>query len=430
MKAVRILLAVCLASALYGQNPNTAKFPNAIATDQDLTVAKDLSQSTLTSAISSTATTISVADGSKFVGYEVIRIDDEQILICSVNGNTLTVCSGGRGFGGTTAASHSAGRAVRGVIPAYAHNQLAAEVKAIQQSLNVTAQCSILFTSATRYFSGASGFCWDGANNRLGLGTTSPSAAKFHVEANFSGQASGYAGQRFTFTWPTPRGTNLYHGLRMDIADPLLDGSSGIGIYNTGEGDGIFIETRGASSGATYPTGIGINMNHIGGAQSNANFAGYGIQIWDYSQNQNSGTPLLVSNKVGGSNKLAVFSNDGNGPAYVWFKAGDTSENEAGILWLNRSWGSVFQMRKNGADQWQLINAAQSKVVLQADNVADTRVIAPQGIQLGSFTQASLPAAPNGTLVYCSDCTVNSATCTGGGSGAVAKRVNGAWRCD
>ncbi|HEX2136435.1 MAG TPA: hypothetical protein VHG30_11115, partial [Microvirga sp.] len=43
---------------------------------------------------------------------------------------------------------------------------------------------------------------------------------------------------------------------------------------------------------------------------------------------------------------------------------------------------------------------------------------------------SSLPSgAKNGTLIYCSDCMVAS-PCTGNGTGAFAKRINGAWRCN
>jgi hypothetical protein len=46
-----------------------------------------------------------------------------------------------------------------------------------------------------------------------------------------------------------------------------------------------------------------------------------------------------------------------------------------------------------------------------------------------TFTAATLPAfAGNGSLVYCQDCVV-AATCSGSGSGAFAKRLNGAWVC-
>ncbi len=45
---------------------------------------------------------------------------------------------------------------------------------------------------------------------------------------------------------------------------------------------------------------------------------------------------------------------------------------------------------------------------------------------------ASLGAPSNGTIAYCSDCTVTGAgdnTCAGAGTGALAVRLNGAWRC-
>jgi hypothetical protein len=52
-------------------------------------------------------------------------------------------------------------------------------------------------------------------------------------------------------------------------------------------------------------------------------------------------------------------------------------------------------------------------------------------ITLGStvFANINLGVTANGTLYYCSDCTATS-TCGGGGSGAIAKRLNGAWVCN
>lgn len=46
------------------------------------------------------------------------------------------------------------------------------------------------------------------------------------------------------------------------------------------------------------------------------------------------------------------------------------------------------------------------------------------------IAHASLPAATDGSLTYCSDCTKGSTPCTSGGSGSFAKRENGAWNCD
>jgi len=41
----------------------------------------------------------------------------------------------------------------------------------------------------------------------------------------------------------------------------------------------------------------------------------------------------------------------------------------------------------------------------------------------------ALPTASNGTLVYCTDCAVTN-PCTKGGTGAIAKRLNGQWVCN
>jgi len=48
--------------------------------------------------------------------------------------------------------------------------------------------------------------------------------------------------------------------------------------------------------------------------------------------------------------------------------------------------------------------------------------------QVGSATFATLGTSANGNILYCSDCQQASA-CAGGGSGAVATRINGAWSC-
>lgn len=55
----------------------------------------------------------------------------------------------------------------------------------------------------------------------------------------------------------------------------------------------------------------------------------------------------------------------------------------------------------------------------------------PSGaVQTGSVTFANLPATfPNGAALYCSNCLLASSPCTGASTGAMALRVNGAWRC-
>jgi hypothetical protein len=124
-----------LVAALFAQNTNTPAYPTTAAADSTLAVAARLSDSTLATTINSSTLTVVVSSGSSFLNYQIIRIDNEEMQICSKATNTLTICSGTRGFNGTTAASHTAGVAVRGIITSWHHNQMAAEVKALTGAL-------------------------------------------------------------------------------------------------------------------------------------------------------------------------------------------------------------------------------------------------------------------------------------------------------
>jgi hypothetical protein len=57
-------------------------------------------------------------------------------------------------------------------------------------------------------------------------------------------------------------------------------------------------------------------------------------------------------------------------------------------------------------------------------SVSSSGVITP-----GTLTFSVLPGTANGAIVYCSDCTVAN-PCASGGTGALAKKVNGAWVCN
>jgi len=46
-----------------------------------------------------------------------------------------------------------------------------------------------------------------------------------------------------------------------------------------------------------------------------------------------------------------------------------------------------------------------------------------------AFTNGTLGTPSNGAVVYCSDCTIAN-PCAGGGAGAIAKRLSGAWVCN
>ena len=69
----------------------------------------DKAETTLNGAISSGATSIVLTDASSFPSEGTISIGSEVIRYSSKSSNTLTVAENGRGFGGTTAASHLTG---------------------------------------------------------------------------------------------------------------------------------------------------------------------------------------------------------------------------------------------------------------------------------------------------------------------------------
>lgn len=120
---------------------NTAKYPGSVATNQDLLIATNRGQTTLTGAVNSSATTLSLTSTALISANTLITIDDEILSVCAKTSTTITVgssacpASDGRGFDGTTAAAHAVGALVQARITAYHHNQLAAEIKAIETAL-------------------------------------------------------------------------------------------------------------------------------------------------------------------------------------------------------------------------------------------------------------------------------------------------------
>jgi hypothetical protein len=130
-----IVLLLALASVALCQ---TAQYPTAIASDQQMAVAKDTSRSTLSSAIDSSTLTVPVADGTKFAEKQIVLCGTEQMQICTISGNTLTICTGARGFNGTVAASHSSAAAIIGVISSWYHNVAREEIQAIQTALGAS----------------------------------------------------------------------------------------------------------------------------------------------------------------------------------------------------------------------------------------------------------------------------------------------------
>jgi len=125
-------------------NPNTAIFPAAVITDTELPVATGSFSTVLTSDINFSTATIPVNSDAAEVPV-LLRIENEIVLATAKNGTAFTSCV--RGFGGTTATSHSAGVQVFGYIFAHHYNQLSAEIQAIEAALGAAMENVVLAVS-------------------------------------------------------------------------------------------------------------------------------------------------------------------------------------------------------------------------------------------------------------------------------------------
>lgn len=124
-------------------------FPARNANAGDLAVAGNLAGTFLTSTIGPSDTIIGVSSTTSFPQPSgsnwatLIEIDTakslaEVVRICGMTSVTFIVCSdghGGRGFDGTGAQAHNNGAQVNGFIVAYHHNQLAAEIIALEAAV-------------------------------------------------------------------------------------------------------------------------------------------------------------------------------------------------------------------------------------------------------------------------------------------------------
>jgi hypothetical protein len=215
----------------------TAKYPSSIVTDGDLGVASNLANTTLAAGITPSATSFTVRSAAGIAANVFLTLSNAEIVkVCGVTGTTIQVgdssCPNidGRGFDGTTATYHSSGGAVRSYPISKNHNQLAAEVKAIQNTLGVN-------------LSNVPGF-----NAPYRLATT----------YNFTPQSPGgslIAGANSITMTPVPAGVNgsdadhyLYVSGGVGAAEAcLIIGGSGVAGDASGQ---IIIQCAGPHSGA------------------------------------------------------------------------------------------------------------------------------------------------------------------------------------
>lgn len=133
-----LILAFALSSLAIAQNAPV--WPGRLATNQDLLIGSNNFSATLSNNLAATDTIIFVNSVTGIVTPTTVSIGTEIIKVCSSASSppSLNVCTNGRGFDGTTARAAPRMSVVQALNNAWYHNQLAAEVIALESTLGTT----------------------------------------------------------------------------------------------------------------------------------------------------------------------------------------------------------------------------------------------------------------------------------------------------
>ena len=112
------------------------------------------------------------------------------------------------------------------------------------------------------------------------------------------------------------------------------------------------------------PCGYCMDMNgNILTGQRNQYFAGNGIQIVDFTNSTatqpNTEIPVFVYRAGTSPNPMAKFRSL-DGPSYVHFGSGNVSDQESGLLFLDKNGTSLWEMRKSSTNHAQIYDITNS----------------------------------------------------------------------
>lgn len=163
-----------------------------------------------------------------------------------------------------------------------------------------------------------------------------------------------------------------------------------------------------------------------------------GVQFFNIRSNVTNTASLassqLLTLQVGGGDRFTV---DIAGNA---FAAASMQTGASGLFWwLGRSAimspaDSVIEFVRQDGTTFTRLNFGPNNATHLGLTFAGTVGGFNQGLIINNADGtdpvfANLGAAPNGSIIYCSDCTIAN-PCAGAGSGAIAKRLNGVWVCN
>lgn len=267
------------------------------------------------------------------------------------------------------------------------------------------------------------------ADGGIHVGTASVAAQFIENEIETLGTFTGSNGSLLDID-----GTTGSHA-----ADTIIERNS-FQVVNGITADGIRINYSDRAYIAGNRFGRGATTSHDITVTANASDTTIGHNIWA------SGSPYTSMVNNAGTRTQASFVFPGVGqfvlPNNLYYGSLDETGGVQSLIKQNTSGQTVvFGYRSQGAmlganGSTSLYDGTATQnlglTVSSAASTApvNTTVTTVGQLNIRATAFASLPGSPtNGTMLFCNDCTIAN-PCAGGGTGALAKRLNGVWVCN
>jgi hypothetical protein len=198
----------------------------------------------------------------------------------------------------------------------------------------------------------------------------------------------------------------------------------------------VFSIARNALAAGTYTSGGWVNLPGACGG-----FVQDGINI-DGSAGGTSENNTIMGNSITGVQRVGILV-DGTNPSLsqrnqiignstianteygIFVAAGGARDNTVALnVILGNVGGDLIQV-----SDVRTTTFGNKTSTTTADFGPGGNAVGGGNLLYGPSTFAALGTPADGTLVFCADCTNASNPCSGGSTGAFAKRLNGAWDC-
>lgn len=236
----------------------------------------------------------------------------------------------------------------------------------------------------------------------------------------------------------------------------LLTASQGLQLWNPTNGGNGFLAIRSGSLGGStgsrgirflqHDSTIDFRLATLTTSQIGLDCGSLGQGITITKTGMTSWNPCVMTQdvRIGYNNgawlgKYQIYTDTTKvfelDPTALTLTFGSTPST-TGVWRVPSLWNILARNVANSANLQLIGHDAVTDDTLIGNSTTNTKLQGPvqmsgaaAGFTFASNTFAGLSALTNGTVMYCSDCTV-AAVCAGAGTGAFAKRINGAWVCN